>query len=293
MKNLLFILNPMAGKGLIVNKIYSVLAFYTEKGYIVTALPTGRREVLEEVFNNQIGNFQLIVCAGGDGTLNGVISICMETGCRLPIAYLPVGSTNDFAKTLGYSNDFNENLENSCVDVYHKIDIGKFGNKYFVYVAAFGSLAEVSYSTSQSSKNLLGHLAYLLKGIQKITDLKAYTLKMEYEDGCIEGTFVLGLIMNSLSIGGFKNPVSDAVILNDGLFEVLLIKKPSNLSELQTIIIDLISQKVDGEMFYYIQTSHLVIRSEPMGWSLDGEFGGVVEAAEVWNCREAIEIKGS
>lgn len=293
MKKLLFIFNPTAGKAQIINKFYSIIDFYTKRDYLVTTMSTSMLGEFADVLREAPNYFDAIVCAGGDGTLNGVISCCMETGCAMPIGYLPMGSTNDFAKTLGYSMDLTQALEKSCIKGERFIDIGRFNNRYFVYVAAFGSLAEVSYSTSQEAKNILGHFAYLLKGIQKVTDLKAYQLTLECNDQIVEGEFCIGFVMNSLSIGGFRNPVSEFVILDDGLFEVLLVRMPKNLNELQQIILDLINQKITSEMLVYMQTGHLKIRSNQMEWSLDGEFGGSVSEVEIWNCRQAIRIIGN
>ena len=203
-----------------------------------------------------------------------------------------MGSTNDFARSLGYANDFDEALQRSCLESVCAIDIGKFNGKYFVYVAAFGSLAEVSYSTSQPMKNVLGHFAYILSGIQKIADIKSYNLKLQYQDKVMEGQFCMGFIMNSLSIGGFRNPMSNLVQLDDGKFEVFLIKMPHGLMELQQIITDLLSQNIQGSMFAYFQTDCLKIYSEPMHWTLDGEYGGLYEWVSIENCKKAIDIIG-
>lgn len=292
MKKILFIFNPIAGKSQIVNKFYSIIDFYVKHGCLVTTMPMNMLDNFSEVLSQCRDGFDVIVCAGGDGTLNGVISRCMKIGCGLPIGYLPMGSTNDFAKTLGYSLDLTQALERSCMKEERLVDIGKFNDRYFVYVAAFGSLAEVSYSTSQEAKNILGHFAYLLKGIQKITDLKSYKLTLECNEQMVEGEFCVGLVMNSLSIGGFKNPVSEFVVLDDGLFEILFVKMPKTLNELHQIIHDLINQKITNEMFVYKQTGHLKIQSDQMEWSLDGEFGGVANDVEIWNCKQAIRIVG-
>lgn len=292
MKKLLFIFNPSAGKAQIINKFYFVIDFYTRHGYLVTSIPADLLENLPEVLGKNRDCFDIVICAGGDGTLNGVISRFMKMGCVLPIGYLPMGSTNDFARTLGYSLDFAQALEMSCMQEDRLIDIGKFNDQYFVYVAAFGSLAEVSYRTSQEAKNILGHFAYLLKGIQKVTDLKSYKLVLKCNNQILEGEFCVGLVMNSLSIGGFKNPVSKFVVLDDGLFEILLVRTPKNLSEMQQIIVDLINQKITSEMFVYMQTGKLKIHSDHMEWSLDGEYGGAASEVEIWNCRRAIRMIG-
>lgn len=293
MKKLLFIFNPVAGKGIISNKITSIINFYSEKGYLVTVLPTAKQNVLLNILTEYKEFFDIIVCAGGDGTLNQVVSSYLKAKCKLPIGYIPAGSTNDFAKTLGVGGDFKSMLENTCLDTVRKIDVGKFDEEYFIYVAAFGSLAEISYSTLQAIKNILGHFAYVLKGIQKVTDLKAYKLKMECNNCTVEGEFIIGLIMNSISIGGFKNPFSEKFFLDDGLFEILLVRMPRNINQLQTIIVDLMSKNMDSSMFVYMQSDSIKFESSSVGWSLDGEFGGIREAVEIQNCRKVIPIIGN
>lgn len=256
---------------------------------MVTVLPTAQKDALLEALDF-IKEYDRIVCAGGDGTLNQVISAYMCTGCSIPVGYLPAGSTNDFAKTLGYSGDFQKALEATCLDTVQKIDVGQFNDKSFIYVAAFGKLAEISYSTSQSVKNVLGHFAYILKGIQTVTELKAYHLKIECNGKTIEDDFIIGLIMNTLSVGGFKSPVSKDVRLDDGLFEVLLVRMPKNIIELQSIIVALLNQNMDNEMMIYELTGSMRIYSEAMGWSLDGEFGGITEYVEIQNRKCAVGI---
>lgn len=292
MKKLLFIFNPVAGKGAITGRLYSIVDLYFQAGYLVTAVPTARQEILRTIITSDM-EYDLVVCAGGDGTLNQVISAYMKTKCKIPIGYVPAGSTNDFAKTLGCSNDFQKALEDTCQNNIRRIDIGHFDEEYFIYVAAFGKLAEISYSTSQSVKNVLGHFAYVLRGIQAITELKAYHLKLECAAAVVEGDFIIGLIMNSLSVGGFKNPVSKDVKLDDGLFEVLLIRMPKNIVELQSLITDLIGQNMENELLIYIQSDKIKIESEPVSWSIDGEFGGIKEYVEIENCRCAVPIVGS
>lgn len=289
MKKILFVFSPIAGRGTIKSQLFFVINSYFKQGYLVTVLPTAQKDALLEALDF-IKEYDRIVCAGGDGTLNQVISAYMCTGCSIPVGYLPAGSTNDFAKTLGYSGDFQKALEATCLDTVQKIDVGQFNDKYFIYVAAFGKFAEISYSTSQSVKNVLGHFAYILKGIQTVTELKAYHLKIECNGKTIEDDFIIGLIMNTLSVGGFKSPVSKDVRLDDGLFEVLLVRMPKNIIELQSIIVALLNQNMDNEMMIYEQTGRMRIYSEAMGWSLDGEFGGITEYVEIQNRKCAVGI---
>lgn len=288
MKRLLFIFNEKSGRAQLRERLYSIVNFYQQKGFIVILLPIEQINYLPNLFETI--TIDILVCAGGDGTLNGVLSKYMELGCKTPVGYLPMGSTNDFARTLGYTDNFEEALRRSCQGSVRAVDIGRFNEQYFVYVAAFGSLTEVSYCTSQPMKNVLGHFAYILSGIQKITDIRSYSLKLQYQNQQIEGQFCMGFIMNSLSIGGFKNPLSGFVKLDDGKFEVFLIKMPRGLLELQQIVTDLLSQNIQGPMFTYFQTNHMKIQSEPICWTLDGEFGGKLEQVEIANCEKAVRI---
>lgn len=288
MKKLLLIFNEKSGRAQVKEKLYSIVDFYRIQGFIVTLLAIEQIGYLPDLLQEE--KFDIIVCAGGDGTLNGVISSCMTVKDRVPIGYLPMGSTNDFARTLGYTDDFEEALQRSCGSSVRLVDIGKFNDRYFVYVAAFGSLTEVSYSTSQSVKNVLGHFAYLLSGIQKITDIKSYQMEIQANEQLIKGEFCMGFIMNSLSIGGFKNPLSDLVELDDGVFEVFLIKMPHGVIEMQQIIADLLSQNIQGSMFQYFQTKHLKIQSQQIKWTLDGEYGGSYSDVEIVNCERAMKM---
>lgn len=290
MKKLLFIFNEKSGRAQLKERLHSIVNFYQENNFIVTLLPIKQINCFSELL--ETSTVDVLVCAGGDGTLNSVLSQYMKLGCKMPVGYLPMGSTNDYARTLGYTDDFEKALQRSCLGVARTVDIGRFNDQYFVYVAAFGSLTEVSYSTSQPMKNILGHFAYILSGIQKITDIRFYHLKLHNQDQQIEGQFCMGFIMNSLSIGGFKNPLSDLVKLDDGKFEVFLIKMPRGLLELQQIVADLLVQNIHNSMFVYFQADYLEIQSEPIRWTLDGEFGGELGTVKIANCKKAVRILG-
>lgn len=286
----MFIFNEKSGRAQLKEKFYSIIRFYQENNYIVTLLPIDKMDYLPDILKST--KVDVLVCAGGDGTLNSVLSKYMDLGCKIPVGYLPMGSTNDFAHTLGYTDDFEEALRRTCIQSVRTVDIGRFNNQYFVYVAAFGSLTEVSYSTSQPMKNVLGHFAYILNGIQKIADIRSYHLQVHYQNQVIEDQFCMGFVMNSLSIGGFKNPLSSLVELDDGKFEVFLIKMPRGLTELQQIVVDLLNQNIQGSMFTVFQTKQLEIQSEPVRWTLDGEYGGMFECVSIENYKKAFDIIG-
>jgi diacylglycerol kinase family enzyme len=170
------------------------------------------------------------------------------------------------------------------------MDIGRFNDKYFVYVAAFGAFTDIPYTTSQKNKNMIGNLSYYLEGIKKLSDLKEKHVRIQYEDKVVEDKFIVGLITNSLYIGGFKNVNNEKTSLNDGLLELLLIKMPKNIIDLQTVITSLLSNKINPNYMYYIQTPKLSITSESMEWTLDGEYGGVHKNVMIENCNKAINI---
>lgn len=173
----------------------------------------------------------------------------------------------------------------------YAMDIGRFNDKYFVYVAAFGAFTDVSYKTPQKNKNMIGNLSYYLEGIKKISDLKERYVKVEYEGGVIQDKVIVGLVTNSLYIGGFKNVNTEKTCLNDGLFEVLLIKAPKNIYDLQNIISALLGSKINPHYMHYIQTSKLTITTaENMDWTLDGEYGGTYKRVEIENCSRAVNI---
>lgn len=290
MKHLLFIFNPLSGKARIRSQLYDVVVFYTKQGYQVTVYPTSAAGDAYDFLGSLHEKFDLIVCSGGDGTLNEVVAGLLDSQNKTLLAYIPSGSTNDFGRSVGIPTELGTALEISCTGNPQRLDVGRFNNRYFVYVAAFGAFTRVSYVTSQKMKNVLGHLSYLLQGIKELSELHPYKLSVQYEGGVIEGEYIVGLTMNSFSIGGFKNPISAQTELNDGVFEVLLIKMPQNLIELQGVIAALLGDLGDSEQIVCFQTSRMEIQSEMIEWTVDGEYGGRYEQAVVENYNRAIEI---
>lgn len=291
MKTLLFIYNPHAGKAHVASRLHEVVSIFQRAGYLVTVYPTtGPRDAvyrLQEMANQ----YDHIVCAGGDGTLSEVISGLISTSYQGKLGYLPAGSTNDFSKTLGLPVG---ELEAARVAVGEKssyCDIGSFNYHHqFVYVAAFGLFTAVSYQTPQEFKNLLGHLAYVLEGIRSLTEVQSYNLRLQWDGGEMEGEFIYGAISNSVSIGGFHNPLSDQVILDDGVFEVMLVKAPHSLLELNSILGDLVTNSASDSVICF-QTSRLSIQSaSEIPWTLDGENGGKHCFVDIKNLHNVVNI---
>ena len=290
-KKALFIVNPHAGKGLIKNHLLSILNTLTEAGYLVTTYITQSQGDAIQVTRERERDYDLVVCSGGDGTLDEIVTGMMQSGFQTKIGYIPAGSTNDFAKSLKLPSSMKKAAEIVAADNTYACDVGVFNEDVFVYVAAFGIFTEVSYGTPQELKNMLGHTAYLLEGMKQIQNIKSYHMKVTSNECVIEGDFIYGMITNSYSIGGIKNITGIEVALNDGLFEVTLIRRPNNLIELNKVLAALVSDKIDADCMYAFKTSSIVLESmEEVAWTLDGEFGGKHTKVELFNKQEAMEI---
>lgn len=292
MKKMLFIINPKSGKGQIKNHLLEILDIFIKSGYdvqvYITQQPLDAKNTVLECGRDK----ELIVCSGGDGTLNETISGIMELGNRPRLGYVPAGSTNDFAASLSIPKQLTKAAAAAANGVPYLIDIGIFcRERYFVYVAGFGLFTEVSYLTPQEIKNVLGHQAYMLEGVKSLSSVKTYRMSIDCEEIQLEGEFIFGMITNTISVGGFKGLVNQDVALNDGLFEVLLIRTPKKPTELSSIVSSLFLKEEPNEFVYKFKTSKLYIKAEdPIDWVLDGEFGGSHEEVIVENLSKQLEI---
>lgn len=291
-KRMLFVYNPKAGKAKIRNKLSDIVDVFARSGYSIVVHPTqGQGEAREVVKNREKGAYDLIVCSGGDGTLDEVVAGMMQTQEHLPVGYIPAGSTNDFAKSLGISSNMVAAAETIVKGRVFSCDIGRFNEGLFVYVAAFGMFTEVSYATDQQMKNMLGHMAYLLEGVKSLSTIKSYVMRIESEEEIIEGDFIFGMVTNSISVGGFKNITGKDVELDDGKFEVLLVKRPVTYVELDNTVASLVVPKFDAQCIQYLKTSCLRIYSkEKISWTLDGEFGGEHKEVVIENLQKVLPI---
>ena len=290
MKKLLFIFNPASGLGKIKNELYKIVDFYEKEGYIVTLYATQKKGDAFNVLTNLKENYDLLVCSGGDGTVNEILNGIIYAGLNIPLAYIPSGSANDLGRSIGIPTELTQALSTSVNGEIFSMDVGKFNDNYFAYVAAFGIFTDVPYKTPQEVKNLLGYQAYVLEGIKSISTLKSYNLQLEYDDGILEGDFVVGLITNSYSVAGIKNTISKDISLNDGLFEVILVRMPKTIQDLQKIISDILLNQENKENIITLKTSKLKIKSEPMEWTIDGENGGMHKEVEIDNIKQKLNI---
>ena len=292
-KKMLFIYNPRAGKARIRSNLLDIIDIFTKAGYEVTAYPTQMKgDGVAAVRERRLGYYDIIVCSGGDGTLDEVVSGMMQCERRIPIGYVPAGSTNDFANSLSIPRDMIRAAEMIIDGKTFDCDIGAFNDDFFVYIAAFGLFTDVSYETRQDIKNVLGHMAYILEGMRRLSSIKSYHMKVESEEVSVEAEFLFGMITNSTSVGGFKRITGKYVQLDDGEFEVVLIKKPSNPMELNLVMAALINRRVNTDCMYCFKTSSLKITSgEEVAWTLDGEFGGKHREVDICNLKKALAIR--
>ena len=290
-KKLLFVFNPLSGKGKIKNKLLEIVDIFVKNGYEVNIHPTQHPQDARDVVAEKAESYDLVVCSGGDGTLDETVTGMMLSKRQVPIGYIPAGSTNDFAGSLKIPKRMDNAAQVAVTGTPFACDIGSFNGDYFVYIAAFGIFTDVSYETSQELKNRLGHAAYILEGIKQLHTIQSYSLRIEYEDQIIEDKFIYGMVTNSTSAGGFKNITGKNVQLDDGLFEVTLIRMPGNALELSEIIASLTNMIDNTDQIYTFKTDCIRITAEEeLPWTLDGEYGGNPKEVVIRNEKRAVQI---
>lgn len=291
MKKMLFIYNPNSGMGLLKPKLSDVLDIFVKGGYEVTVYPTQKYHDAVRKMGEYEEQYDLVACSGGDGTLDEVVTGMMKREDKVPIGYIPDGTTNDFASSLHISKNMLEAADTVVNGVPFACDVGEFNEDYFVYIAAFGLFTDVSYETKQSMKNVLGHLAYILEGTKRIFNIPSYRIKVTHDGETIEDEFIYGMVTNSRSVGGFKGITGKNVVFDDGKFEVTLFKTPRNPMELNEILGALALRKINPKRMYSFKTNEVHFETEEeIPWTLDGEFGGVHEEVVVKDCQKALEI---
>ena len=273
MKRLLLIVNPCAGQKKARKYLVDMIEIFNRAGYKVTTHITENSGDGEAAVLRYASEMDLIVCCGGDGTFNETISGVLKSGGELPIGYIPAGSTNDFASSLHLSTDILQATREITDGEPILLDVGSFGDRSFSYVASFGVFTKTSYTTPQGLKNALGHAAYILSGIQELSQLKSHHVRFELPGGTVlEDDFIFGAISNSTSVGGILTLAEDKVDLCDGQFELLLVRKPRDLIELTECVQALKRQTYNSSMLTFVNTEKVRITApEEMDWSLDGE----------------------
>ncbi len=292
MKKMLFISNLRAGKNQIRPHFATIIDMFVSAGYEVTVHTTQAAKDASQVAASRGGDYDLVVCSGGDGTLDEVVSGLLTLESRPPVGYIPAGTTNDFAKSLGISSNMTAAAANVLKGEPFAVDVGVFNERHFAYIAAFGAFTDVSWQTPQQLKNTLGHLAYLIEGLKSLpTTIIPHRMTVAFDDEVITDSFAYGMVTNSVSVGGFKSIGIKEMELDDGLFEMLLVRMPKNIFELQSILSALLMQKVDERYMFFARVSHVRFYCEEnLSWTLDGESGGNFKEVEISNLRQAIQI---
>jgi YegS/Rv2252/BmrU family lipid kinase len=292
MKKLLFVMNPCAGMRKANKILPDILGLFNRYGYDVHVHITEGRGDGENVVAQRAGEMDLVVCCGGDGTFNETVSGILKSGTQTPVGYIPAGSTNDFAVSLGLKSSPMDAAKAIMEGTETSYDVGCFGGRYFTYVASFGIFTKASYATPQSMKNTLGHAAYLLEGIQELSQLKKLPVKMELDGEVLEGEYLFGAISNSTSLGGVFSLDPKQVDMADGLFEILLVRMPKDLMELSECITAIQKQTYNCRMATFRTAKKVTVYAEPtMDWTLDGEREPGHEQVEVENLHHAIRLK--
>ena len=290
-KKMLFVFNPKAGKGKIKTHLLDIVDIFSSHNYEIIIRSTQAPRDAYEKAKEYADSVDLIVCSGGDGTLDEVVTGIMEVDSSVPIGYIPAGSTNDFANSLFMPKNMIRVAEMIMAEELYHCDIGRFNQKTFAYVAAFGLFTDVSYETDQDLKNVLGHVAYVLEGVKRLFDIKSYHMKVSSEEVQVEDDFIVGMITNSRSVGGFKNLTGKNVDMNDVFFDVTLIVHPKNPLQLQEIMTALVMAEDNTDMIYSFKTRQLTIETdEEVPWTLDGEFGGNHSYVEIENRHKALNL---
>jgi len=271
-KKALLIINPVSGKKLVLKHIPYIIRRFMDSGYLVTTCVTSRRGEATELAALLGGSFDLVCCTGGDGTLNETLNGLALAGLQVPLGYIPCGSTNDFAACHNLSSDIVKAADNVARGTQRRYDIGRFGDSFFTYVAAFGAFSWLSYTTDQNLKNVLGHTAYIIDGIKEVYKIRAIHLRIDACGTIHEGDYIFGAVCNSTSVAGTIELPKTVVDPSDGIFEVLLIKMPKTITDLDMIIRGILNQDYSCPLLDFFQASKLVVEGEPgLEWSLDGE----------------------
>lgn len=289
-RKMYFIYNPHAGMERIRSNLLDIIDIFTKAGYEVTVFPTQEPGDATIATAEMKDEYDILACSGGDGTLDEVVAGMMKRKKRIPIGYVPAGSTNDFARTLGIPRDMRKAAEVVTGGREFSCDMGSFNDKTFVYVAAFGLFTDVSYDTEQDLKNTFGHLAYLIEALSRIGQVKSYHMKVEHDGITEEDEYVYGMISNSLSVAGIRSLARAHVILDDGFFEVTLIKMPQDPLSFGEIAAAVVSGE-SNDYVRFFKTDRVVFSGEEAyAWTLDGEFGGEHKEVVLENRHRSITI---
>lgn len=291
MKKMLFVMNPYAGQRRANRYLADILSIFNRAGYRVEAYMTGARGEATDIVRQYAPEMNLVACCGGDGTFNETVNGLLHSKVNIPVGYIPAGSTNDFAASLGLPTNILQAAETVVTGEPSTLDVGKFGDRYFSYVASFGAFTRTSYATPQSVKNALGHAAYILGGISELSQLRTEHVKLQLDDEMVEDDFLFGAVSNSTSVGGVLSLDPKQVDLRDGKFEVLLLRSPRELGELSECIRAVQTAEYNCKMLTFTPASRITIWADAgMPWTLDGEMEPGHEEVTIENIHCGLKV---
>ena len=291
MKKMLFVMNPYAGQRRANRYLADILSIFNRAGYRVESYMTGARGEATDIVRQYAPEMDLVACCGGDGTFNETVNGLLHSEVNIPVGYIPAGSTNDFAASLGLPANILQAAETVVTGEPSTLDVGKFGDRYFSYVASFGAFTRTSYATPQNVKNALGHAAYILGGISELSLLRTEHVKLQLDDEIVEDDFLFGAVSNSTSAGGVLSLDPKQVDLRDGKFEVLLLRSPRELGELSECIRAVQTAEYNCKMLTFTPASRITIWANAgMPWTLDGEMEPGHEEVTIENIHCGLKV---
>ncbi len=290
-KKLFLIANPKSGRGYIKSRLMTITDIFNRNGYLVTTYITACRGDATKVAEKITSDYDIVVCCGGDGTLNEVITGLMQNPKPFPLGYIPLGTLNEWSTSLGISKDVKQAAQDILNGKRLALDIGQFDDKYFVYTASFGAFTSASYSAPQEVKNAWGQAAYFFEGVKSLSQIKPISLELCIDGKTVKGDFLFGSVSNSLSMGGIIKLDKEKVKFDDGLFEVLLIENIDTLAELQEVIEAIGKRSFDKKRIHLYTGKHISVRSAlPLDWTLDGEHAVGFDETKITNIPRAVEF---
>ncbi|MBR1660068.1 MAG: YegS/Rv2252/BmrU family lipid kinase [Oscillospiraceae bacterium] len=292
MRSMMLLVNPNAGKGGYKTELGGILKTFSDGDILPSVYFSRAPGEIPKLVEAHAAEYDMVSCLGGDGTLSEVCAGLMRAPERRPIGYIPLGTANDVAHTLGLSPRPSDAAKDILIGAPAPYDIGQFGERdFFTYVAAFGAFTEVSYATPQENKQVLGHLAYMLEALRQLPKLTDHHAVVEYDGGTLEGDFIFGAVTNSTSVGGLVKLDNEMVGLADGAFEMLLVRKPQDILDLGDIISSALSLDFSGPFVSFIKSSQVRFRFDgPVAWTRDGEDGGTHSEVLIRNRHPGVEI---
>ena len=286
----MLIVNMFSGRGVSHGVLGGIVSRLADSGLAVTVY-TLKNHTAQELAAIYASTYDIVVCVGGDGTLSSVTSGLMELSNPPPLGYIPTGTANDVAYTLGLSKNVSVAVSDIITGTPRPLDMGQFGDDYFIYIAAFGAFTDVSYQTPQSAKRTLGHLAYVLGGLAAVTSIKTHIAHVECDEFTLDDEFVFGAVTNSTSIAGFVRLDDSLVDLADGLFEVVLVRRPLSFTDFGNILTEIRRKSFHSDNVMLFRTKKVTFTfDEDVSWTRDGENGGTHRFIEISNHHAPLQI---